>query len=225
MRASPSRLETMPRLIWIAASSRVPLRTDEAASRRRVFACRWSPPCDQDGAEIGKRADPLARAVRQEVCRLFEVPHGRRKVSELSLHAPEGPQRFPLDLRDRHPSGLANRFCQDRPRVLIGCESICDPSELDVCPKPFRGRPGFRNALEDHPRIRELSEEHLRLCEEGVKPRVLRNAEQRGLQISRASALRERRSDVDQPGHRSLEVPGLDPMVCLFEVVLSDRPV
>src|SRR5881628_3067504 len=43
VRVSPSRLETIPRLIWIAASSLVPLRTDEAASRRRVFARAWSP--------------------------------------------------------------------------------------------------------------------------------------------------------------------------------------
>ena len=156
---------------------------------------------------------------------MFEVPHGRRKVSELPLHATEGPQRLPLDLRDGEGRGLANRFRQDRPRVLVGGESIGDPPELDVRPKPFRRRTGARDALEDRPRIRELSEEHLRLREEGVEPRILRNAEQRGLQISRASALRERRSDVDEPGHCGFEIPGLDPVVRFFEVVLSARPV
>src|SRR3989442_2676831 len=38
VRASPSRLETIPRLILIAASSPLPLRTDEAAFTRRAFA-------------------------------------------------------------------------------------------------------------------------------------------------------------------------------------------
>src|SRR2546422_5539513 len=59
----------------------------------------------------------------------------------------------------------------------------------------------------------------------GVEPRILRNPEEGGLQIASAGALRERRSDVDEPGDRGPEVPGLDPMVRFFEDVLSTRPV
>src|SRR3989475_4869316 len=130
----------------------------------------------------------------QEVRRAFEVPHRRRKVPELPLHAPEGPQRFPFDLRDRKRGCLPDRFRQDYPRVLVRRESIRDPPELDVRPEAFRRRPRPRDPLEDRPRLGELSQEHLRLRQERVEPRILRHAEQGGLQVSRPRALRERRS-------------------------------
>src|SRR6184192_2055664 len=97
-RASPSLLMTMPRLIWIAASSLVALRTVAAASRRRALAPAMSPRAIRT-APRSVKVRTRSREPLEHLRRPDEVADRGFKVPEFPLDAPEGPQGLAFDFR------------------------------------------------------------------------------------------------------------------------------